>query len=57
MRESGHKITRVAFEENLAAKLLDDLFLADITPLLRPGINWDLRHAAHVVSAKLLSNL
>lgn len=57
MRESGHKITRTAFEENLAAKLLDDLFLADITPLLRPGIDWNLKAAAQVVSEKLLSNL
>jgi len=57
MRESGQKITRAAFEENLAAKLLDDLFLADITPLLRPGISWDLEQAAHVVSDRLLSHL
>lgn len=55
VRESGHKVTRGAFEENLAAKLLDDLFLADINPLLRPGTNWDLRQAAQVVSEKLLS--
>ena len=57
MRESGHKITRAAFAENLGAKLSDELFLADITPLLRPGINWDLEQAAHVVSERLLSNL
>lgn len=57
MRESGHAITRSAFEENLQAKLSDDVFLADITPLLRPGIDWDLKQGADVVSAKLLSRL
>ena len=57
MRESGHKVTREAFEANLETKLSDELFLADITPLLRPGIDWDLTQAAQVVAEKLLSYL
>lgn len=57
MRESGRTITRSSFEKNLAVKLTDVQFQADITPLLRPGTTWDLEKAARVVSERLLAKL
>ncbi|MGE5243203.1 MAG: hypothetical protein ACM3SQ_03125 [Betaproteobacteria bacterium] len=36
----GHEITRAEFEENLAAKTEDPGFLADVSPLLAPGYDW-----------------
>ena len=57
MRESGNKIARGDFERNLAAKLQDELFQADITPLLRGGLDWRVEEAARVVSERLLAGL
>jgi len=36
LEHEGHRITRAEFEENLAAKMEDEEFLADISPLLAP---------------------
>ena len=41
LEHEGHRITRADFEENLAAKMRDPEFLADISPLLAPGYAWD----------------
>lgn len=57
MREGGHRVSRAMFEENLQKKLLDPLFRADMTPLLRPGIGWDVDRAGAVVMARLLARL
>jgi predicted nucleotidyltransferase component of viral defense system len=57
MRESGQEITRADFLSNLEAKLSDEIFLADISPLLRPGVTWDLRQASHIVAERLISKL
>jgi hypothetical protein len=57
MQESARQIPRALFEENLAKKLTDELFRADISPLLRPGIAWDLDRSAEVVSRQLLARL
>lgn len=57
MREGGHRVSRATFEENLRQKLLDPSFRADITPLLRPGIDWDVDRAGEVVMGELLSRL
>jgi len=57
MRENGRDVTRSEFEENLAAKLVDELFRADITPLLHPSSTWDLGHAARLVSDQLIARL
>lgn len=57
MRESALEVARGEFERNLAAKLGDELFIADITPLLRQGIAWDVQRAAEVVSSQLLTRL
>lgn len=57
LRESGRQITRSNFEENLAAKLEDELFRADLAALLRPGIAWNLKQAAQIVSEQLIAKL
>ena len=41
----GHSVSRAELEANLAGKLQDRLFLADLQPLLAPGITWDLEAA------------
>lgn len=53
MRESGHRVTRAAFEENLTLKLADQRFLSDIPPLLSADLNWDAQSAAALVMEKL----
>ena len=57
MREGGHRVSRAMFEENLQKKLLDPLFRADMTALLRGGLGWDVDRGAEVVMAKLLARL
>lgn len=42
----GHRVSRAELEANLAGKLQDPVFLADLQPLLVPGIGWDLAAAA-----------
>lgn len=41
MEHGGHTITRALFEQNLAEKMGDPEFLADISPLLSDGYTWD----------------
>lgn len=53
MAEGGHRVTRAAFEENLALKLEDQRFLSDIPPLLAAGHDWEPREAARLVLEKL----
>ena len=57
LRESGHHVTRAAFEENIARKLTDAQFRADITALLRPGISWDVDRAGRHVMDHLVAKL
>jgi hypothetical protein len=57
MREEGHRVTRAAFEENLAHKLADRQFRSDMTGLLRPGISWDIDAAGAYVVAHVLARL
>ena len=57
MRESGLEVSRAEFEQNLTAKLEDEIFLADMTPLLRTGITWDADGAGQVVFSVLLARL
>lgn len=42
MREGGHRVSRIEFVNNLQRKRADPLFRADMSPLLRPGIGWDV---------------
>lgn len=57
MRESGVRVTRAIFEENLARKLTDSVFRADMTPLLRPELSWDIDHAGDNVRKELIALL
>lgn len=57
MRESAVDVSRAEFEQNLAAKLEDQIFVADMTPLLREGIAWDVAQAGQVVMSQLLARL
>ena len=50
IEHSGHSVSRAQFEENLARKLADPQFYADIGPLLASGFSWDQQEAANTVS-------
>ena len=41
----GRSVSRAELEANLTGKLQDPVFLADLQPLLAPGIAWDLEAA------------
>ena len=57
MDHEGHKITRALFEKNIAEKLSDAEFTADIGPLLAGGFTWDIETAAPIVSSSLIERL
>lgn len=49
--------TRAQFEANMDAKLTDPSFLSDVTPLLRPELNYDVDSASELVQEALLCRL
>ena len=51
------RATRAQFEKNLARKLHDPAFAADIGPLLAAGFSWDIKKAAGAVSRHLIEAL
>ena len=57
MGRDGHQVTRAMFERNLADKLGDRQFGADMSALLRPGYEWQPTQAARTVSERLISLL
>lgn len=57
MDHGGYHVTRTQFEENLAGKLRDQTFAADIGPLLAGGYKWDLNESARKVSEQLITLL
>ena len=57
MEHGGNGVSRAEFEANLAAKLKDRRFAADIGPLLAHGHKWDIEAMAQHVSKTLLSQL
>lgn len=57
MSRDGLRVTRAQFEKNIAAKLDDPEFAADIGPLLASGFTWDIRKAAPVVSSRIIELL
>lgn len=57
MARSGHPVTRALFERNLADKLCDPQFSADIGPLLAGGYRWDLTEVTRTVSERLIAFL
>lgn len=50
-------VSRALFEKNLADKMEDPGFLADIGPLLSGGYRWDAATAARLVSSALIERL
>jgi predicted nucleotidyltransferase component of viral defense system len=57
MEEEGSRVSRRNFEKNLAEKLASRGFLADLEPLLGPGVRYDAREAGQLVMVQLLSLL
>jgi hypothetical protein len=57
MTKDGLKVTRAQFEKNIAAKLDDLEFAADIGPLLASGFALDIKAAAAAVSSRLIERL
>ncbi len=57
MDHEGHRITRAQYEENLALKLEDPAFLADISPLLAAEYEWNPQAEAGVVRSQLVELL
>jgi predicted nucleotidyltransferase component of viral defense system len=54
LEHGGHRITRAEFEMNLHEKLADPTFLADIAPLVAPGVEWSRDDAAEFVQREIL---
>lgn len=54
MKRGGDHVTRALFERNMADKLRDPRFDADIVPLLAPGCLWNMEESARNVSARLI---
>ncbi len=57
MTFGGTPVTRAQFEANMAAKITDAPFLADVPPLLRTGIDHDPTQAWSRVHSALVSRL
>jgi len=57
MTYGGISATRAQFEESMAGKIKDALFCDDIYPLLRPGLDYDVKAAWDLVHESLVSRL
>lgn len=57
MHENGARITRAMFEQNLAAKKVDTVFAADMTPLLGSGQAWSFDDGFELVWRELVGRL
>jgi hypothetical protein len=57
MFEEGAHVTRAIFEQNLAAKRSDEVFRADLTPLLASGQTWSFDEAFDLVWRELVAKL
>ena len=57
MDREGGPVTRAMFEKNLAGKIGDAQFNADMSALLRPGFEWRPSEVARTVSQRLLALL
>lgn len=55
--QEKRKVSRAEFEANMAQKMCDPKFLADISPLLAHGSQWDIKTAERVVQNKLICKL
>ena len=54
MEREGAAVTRAMFERNLAGKVGDAQFNADVGALLRPGFDWRFAAAARTVAERLI---
>ena len=57
MDREGNPVARAMFERNLAGKIGDAQFNADMSALLRPGFEWRSAKTARTVSEQLISLL
>ena len=57
MTHDGHQMTRAQYEQNLALKMRDPAFLADLSPLLAGGRAWDPLAAEALVSREIIALL
>jgi predicted nucleotidyltransferase component of viral defense system len=57
MEHEGKRVTRAQFEQNLAAKLRDKQFAADIQPLLAAAYEWDRSKGAQVILERMIPAL
>ena len=57
LENDGRRVTRAEFEENLAEKIDDKVFLGDVPPLLALGVSYDPVVALERVREALLSRL
>ena len=53
----GLRVSRAEMEANLAGKLKDQRFFADLRPLLAPGIGWDFEAAVEWISREITPRL
>ena len=57
MERGGALVTRAMYERNLAGKAADAQFNADMSALVRPGLDWRPAEAVRTVSEQLISLL
>lgn len=57
MGAEGHRVSRAEFEENLASKMADPRFTADVGLLLAPGVDWSPQNAAALIQQELVARL
>ena len=54
LNREGRRVTRAQFEENMARRMRDPLFTADIGPLPAADFLWDIDEAAAAVLSQLI---
>jgi hypothetical protein len=57
MEHGGHTISRALFEKHMAEMMRDPEFLADISPLLSHGYEWNPHAEAPLVRSQLIELL
>jgi predicted nucleotidyltransferase component of viral defense system len=57
LENEGRRVTRAAFEDNLAKKIDDRVFLSDVPPLLALGVSFDEAAALERVREVFISRL
>lgn len=57
LEHDGKRVSRAEFEKNLHQKLSDQTFLADVTPLVAPDVDWRFEDAASFVRNEILPHI